>query len=38
MVSPVDPVSLAMERNWEMIDEALVDLDEAAMILSLIHI
>ena len=32
MVSPVDPVSLAMERNWEMIDEALVDLDEAAMI------
>ena len=32
MVSPVDPVSLAMERNWEMIDEALVDLDETAMI------
>jgi len=31
MVSPVDPVTLAMERNWEMIDSALVDLDEAAM-------
>ena len=31
MVSPVDPVMLAMERNWEMIDGALEGLDEAAM-------
>jgi uncharacterized damage-inducible protein DinB len=31
MASPVDPVSLAMERNWEMIDEALKELDDAAM-------
>ncbi len=31
MASPVDSVSLAMDRNWEMIDEALIDLDEAAM-------
>ena len=31
MANPVDPVSLAMERNWEMIDEALFALDEATM-------
>ena len=31
MANPVDPVSLAMERNWEMIDEDLFDLDEATM-------
>ena len=31
MVSPVEPVLLAMERNWEMIDGALEGLDEAAM-------
>ena len=31
MVSPVDPVVLAMERNWEMIDGALEGLDEAAL-------
>ena len=31
MVSPVDPVVLAMERNWEMIDAALEGLDESAM-------
>lgn len=33
MVSPVDPVILAMERNWEMIDGALEGLDEATMAL-----
>ncbi len=31
MASPVDPVILAVERNWEMIDRALEGLDEAAM-------
>ena len=31
MVSPVDPVILAMERNWEMVDRALESLDEATM-------
>ena len=31
MASPVDPVILAMERNWEMIDAALDGLDDAAM-------
>ena len=31
MVSPVEPVLLAMDRNWEMIDGALEGLDEAAM-------
>ncbi len=31
MVSPVDPVILAMERNWEMIDGALEGLDEETM-------
>ncbi|MCH8801066.1 MAG: DinB family protein [Chloroflexi bacterium] len=31
MVSPVDPVILAMERNWEMIDAALEGLDDAAL-------
>lgn len=31
MVSPVEPVLLAMDRNWEMLDGALEGLDEAAM-------
>ena len=31
MASPVDPVVLAMERNWDMIDGALEGLDDAAM-------
>ena len=31
MVSSIDPVMLAMERNWEMIDGAFECLDEAAM-------
>ncbi|PKB71264.1 MAG: hypothetical protein BZY87_06525 [SAR202 cluster bacterium Io17-Chloro-G6] len=31
MASPVDPVILAMERNWQMIDGALEGMDDAAM-------
>ena len=31
MVSAVEPVSLALERNWEMIDLALEGMDEVAM-------
>ncbi|MQF87772.1 MAG: DinB family protein [SAR202 cluster bacterium] len=31
MVGPVDPVILAMERNWEMINGDLEGLDEGAM-------
>ncbi len=32
MVSPVDPVLLAIEQNWEMIDGVLEGLGEAAMV------
>ena len=31
MVSTVEPVSLALERNWEIVDLALADMDEATM-------
>ena len=31
MPSAVEPVSLALERNWEMIDSALEDMDDATM-------
>ena len=31
MVSPTEPISVALERNWEMIDSALEGLDDATL-------